>query len=233
MKEHFQKIYDDHALNYNTLVSREDYQKNLLKTLRNLCDLEDIDVVEWGAGTGRISRMLAPFARTIRAFDGSVEMLKCARKQSAELGHTNVRYEAALHHHIPLPSSCADLAIEGWSFAHLAEDLSFEAGIATVQAAIDEMNRILKPRGTMILIETLGTGRTSPDPPEDFLSNLYTFFEGSGFLRSWCRTDYRFSTVEEAVQLTDFFFGVGMLEHLDRKALILPECTGIWSKTIE
>jgi hypothetical protein len=50
-----------------------------------------------------------------------------------------------------------------------------------------------------------------------------------GFQRNWIRTDYRFTSVQEAVALTRFFFGDEMAQEvLANDSLIVPECTGIW-----
>ena len=42
--------------------------------------------------------------------------------------------------------------------------------------------------------------------------------------------DYRFGSVAEAEELTEFFFGTSLVERLiSTKPVILPECTGVWS----
>jgi hypothetical protein len=48
------------------------------------------------------------------------------------------------------------------------------------------------------------------------------------------RTDYRFESLEEAVELSTFFFGGEMGQQVQKKNWqILPECTGVWWKRVE
>jgi len=231
MREHFHHIYQDHAQRYDQLVTREDKAQQLSATLQSICPLDGLDVVEWGAGTGRVTRLLAPYARQIHAFDQAAPMLEVARERLPAPWQEKVHFAVSSHHPIPLDDDCADLAIEGWSFAHLAEELPAAEGAAAVQRAIDEMDRIVRPGGHLLLIETLGTGHTTPTPPSPTLAALYTYFEQTGFQRHHCRTDYQFETLEEAEALITFFFGAKRLDSLDREALTLPECTGIWHRS--
>ena len=57
----------------------EDYEGNILKTLNvYLCPMQGAEVVEFGAGTGRLTRLLAPQVKHIRAFDEAQAMLDVA-----------------------------------------------------------------------------------------------------------------------------------------------------------
>ena len=225
MRQHFHTIYDEHSTMYDRLVEREDFAGNLLKTLQSLLALEGLDVVEWGAGTGRVTRILAPKVRGLRAFDGSEAMLELARQRTSQWTHLD--FQVALHHEIPVEDNSADLGIEGWSFAHLTEELPEKEGLQAVQQALDEMQRVVRPGGMMVLIETLGTGTETPAPSER-LQTLYSYLKQQGFQHRWCRTDYRFSSREEAEELLGFFFGPEMLETLHGEEWTLPECTGFW-----
>ena len=69
------EIYASRAPEYERLVAREDFAGNILKALQEIRVLAELDVVELGAGTGRLTCMLAPFVRSIRAFDASDHML--------------------------------------------------------------------------------------------------------------------------------------------------------------
>ena len=229
MREHFEQIYRDHAEAYDRLAEREDHDGNLLVTLRAIARLVGREVVEFGAGTGRVTRLLAPLAARIQAFDASAEMLEVARQRTPD-DVAHVHFAVGSHDQIPLSDGVADIAIEGWSFGHLAEDLPPTEAALAVQRAIDEMDRLVRPDGVLLLVETLGTGRTFPRPPAPHLEHLYRYVEQQGFHRSWCRTDYAFESESEARHLVELFFGESMLEHLDPQTLRLPECTGIWHR---
>lgn len=219
-------IYNEAALNYERLVSREDYQGNLLKAIQAVLPLQGIDVVETGAGTGRVTRLLAPYVHSIAAFDTSAHMLQIAADSLAAGGWHNWCTGVADHRALPVQDAGAGLCISGWSICYLV-DWNRLAWKADVEKALAEMERVLKAGGMTILIETQGTGFTSPHAP-DHLVEYYRFLAECGFQSSWFRTDYRFKNPREARQSSIFFFGEEMVQKIE--GVILPECTGLWWK---
>ena len=225
----FKKIYATQGERYEQMVSREDYEGNILRALEEIRPCSDQVVVELGAGTGRLTRLLAPLARWIIACDHSSHMLAVARKSLARSGRQNWELLLADNRHLPIAGETADLAIAGWSLGHSVGwyPASWRAEITL---ALAEMRRILRPGGAIILLETLGTGRETPRPPTPGLEAFYAWLEGElGFQTTWIRTDYRFASPAEGAYLTRFFFGEELAERIRRDELtILPECTGIW-----
>lgn len=224
------EVYEAHADQYERLVRREDYQNNLLAAIETYSPLDGIDVVELGAGTGRLTRLLAPSVRSIKAFDSSAHMLEVAETSLREMRLTNWETGVADHRRVPVPDQSADLVISGWSFCYLA--VWGGAGWqSALQAGLDEINRILRPGGRILIIESLGTGTEKPRPPEH-LEGYFGWLAGAGFERGWTRTDYRFESLDEAAELSTFFFGEQMGQEVREKNwVILPECTGIWWKS--
>lgn len=223
-----QEIYNRHADQYELLVSREDYQENIIKAIRQIAPPDGRDVVELGAGTGRLTMMLAPLARTIRAFDSSRHMLDVASAKLERAGLNNWNIAVADHRDLPVADGVADIAISGWSICYMVV-WHAETWRAELERALAEMRRTLRPGGTIILLETLGTGYETPHPPDDLLP-YYAFLEQNGFAATWIRTDYQFRSPYEAVTLTRFFFGDALAEQVAEQQLtILPECTGLWS----
>jgi SAM-dependent methyltransferase len=130
---------------------------------------------------------------------------------------------------MPVRSGCTDFAIEGWAFLQIAvwhpDDWQNQLG-----RAVDEMHRIVRPGGKMILIETLGTGESTPNVIP-FHRNVYDFLEAQGRFTSFVlRTDYCFGTLEQIRQVVVPLFGQEMLERLveTEAGWVLPECTGLW-----
>ncbi len=225
----FHAIFETQADDYDLLVACEDYQKNISRTLNQLCSLEGADVVDLGAGTGRLTCLVAPQARSVLAFDIAEPMLKTAGANLERAGRRNWLTGVADHRHLPAKDGVADVIMAGWTICFLAT-WQHATWQREVGQALAEMRRVLRPAGTAIILETLGTGRETPLPPHDKLANYYAWLEREhGFSATWIRTDYRFETRAQGKDLTRFFFGDDLAEQVtgDRPA-ILPECTGIW-----
>lgn len=97
--------------------------------------------------------------------------------------------------------------------------------------AFSEIRRVLKHNGTLVIIETLGTGFQLPHPPNHLIEYYNGLESDHGFSSTWIRTDYRFPNNEKAEKSTRFFFGDELANKVKEKKLIsVLECTGIWWK---
>jgi ubiquinone/menaquinone biosynthesis C-methylase UbiE len=220
------------------MVAREDYEGHILPALRGIRPFtKETAVIELGAGTGRLTRLLAPHIGHITAIDISPHMLGVAHAKLDPWGFPkpqgSVTLAAADNRHLPIPNQTADLAIAGWSLGHFVgwyADWRDQIG-----QVLAEMKRVLRPGGTIIILETLGTGRTTPQPPHEGLAAYYNWLENEhGFAATWIRTDYRFASVAEADALTRFFFGDDLADRIGHDNMtVLPECTGIWWKEVD
>jgi ubiquinone/menaquinone biosynthesis C-methylase UbiE len=219
-------VYARHAGQYDRLVRREDFQGHLLPALQAIRSLDGLEVVELGAGTGRLTFLLAPLSRSIWALDASRHMLAHALK-SRGLRARNVHLAVADHRALPVVTASADLAIAGWSLCYLVVDRPFDWH-AQLRRGLFEMRRVLRPGGTIVVLETLGTGYETPQRV-GLLADYYGFLEQEGWHSSWIRTDYRFESLAEAEVLVRFFFGANLAAQVvERGSVILPECTGLW-----
>jgi ubiquinone/menaquinone biosynthesis C-methylase UbiE len=223
------EIYTAHAERYDELVRAEDTGGRLLPAIESVAALQDRRVIEVGAGTGRVTRLLLQAGAEVVATEPAAAMLEVAR---ARLGaQERLRLVLADASALPVSEGWADVGIAAWVFGHfrhwLPDGWQFRIG-----AALDELARATKPGGALIIIETLGTGRTEPAPPNPDLAEYYRWLEHErGFVRQEIRTDYAFASVDEAARVLGFFFG-------DEKARLVrergwstvPECTGVWSR---
>jgi len=220
-------VYARHAGQYDRLVGREDHEGHLLPALQAIRPLEGLEVVELGAGTGRLTYLLAPLVRHVWALDASRHMLAQAASRRRELQAWNVHLAVADHRALPVATAGADLAIVGWSLCYLVVDCPFDWG-AQLRRGMSEMRRVLRPGGTIVVLETLGTGNEAPRCA-GLLAEYYDFLEQVGYHSSWIRTDYRFESLAEAEALVRFFFGDDLAgQVVERGSVILPECTGLW-----
>jgi ubiquinone/menaquinone biosynthesis C-methylase UbiE len=228
--DHFRSVYADGAEDYHRLVEVEDAAGRLWQLLDTLVDWPASDVIELGAGTGRLTVPLARRCRSLRAFDAAAAMLAVARRRLDADGAHEVTLEVAEHRSLPVEDASADAVIEGWAVAHYV-DWEPDTWHDALDDAVREMRRVVRPGGTLVLIETLGTGVTEPCPPTDALVELYDRLESvHGFTRRWVRTDYEFADETTARHVVGTFFGDDMLAALDGTSL--PECTGVWTATV-
>jgi ubiquinone/menaquinone biosynthesis C-methylase UbiE len=225
----FELIFNRHAEEYHELVSAEDWQGNLPRALAEITSFEGKTVIELGAGTGRVTTILARWAGKVLAFDVSRHMLDKATSNMQSQGLTNVTVAVADNKSIPLADASADVVIEGWSFGYtVSQRQSYWRNEA--DSLISESMRLLRPGGTLIIVETLGTGFRMPAAPGSVLPVFYGYLERQlGFAASWVRTDYRFHSLTEARRLVELFFG-RMVDYdlVAERNVIVPECTGIW-----
>lgn len=224
-------VYSNKAVKYELMVSKEDYQGNIPGLLKKIRDMTGLDIVDSGAGTGRLACMLAPAVRSVQVFDTSEAMLAVCRDKLAASGLANWKVGNADHRSLPLPDQSVDMVLSGWSVVYTVvwcpEDWREQLG-----KALGEFKRILRPGGTIIILETMGTGFESPNPPGDLL-DYFQYLDESGFEKAWMRTDYRFENREEAHDLAVFFFGEEIMQKVSGESpAILPECTGVWWKKI-
>jgi ubiquinone/menaquinone biosynthesis C-methylase UbiE len=139
--------------------------------------------------------------------------------------------QAADHRRLPLRDGSADLAVSGWSVSYLAV-WSPDHGEAELDKWLAEMKRVLRQDGMIILFESLGTGNESPIRLEH-VESTYRWLDANGFQNKWIRTDYKFASIEEAVELSRFFFGDELGDRVAQNNwVILPECTGVWWRTV-
>lgn len=225
--DHFQQIYSGSETTaiYDDLVRYEDHQGNLSRLLADYLP-EGGHLLDVGAGTGRVSQLLEARAGQIASLDINLPMIKQARRYQ----HTREDSWWLLGGEIsrlPFPNGWADLTIEGWALGHWMAWLKADWQ-PYITRALDEMSRTSK--GAVILIETLGTGATTPMPPNHGLATLYEYWETKqGFRRYEVRTDYQFPDVATAVRLVGFFFGPQLAQQLaDSQSTHLPEWTGVW-----
>lgn len=233
MTDHYKNIYQNKAALYERLIAREDYRGNIFQALMDIHPLDGASVVEFGAGTGRLTRIMSVLAKFIYAFDIHRPMLLEGQRVLTETGMENWSLACADNHTMPLKTGVADIAIEGWSFGHVMRWYPDDWQVR-INQYLAEMQRLLKPDGTIILMETMGTGQREPSPPAEHLATLYRYWEeGLGFNYQWIRMDFQFESVAEADELIRFFFGDDMADRLVAgKNIIIPECTGIWWKKV-
>jgi ubiquinone/menaquinone biosynthesis C-methylase UbiE len=120
MSDQQRRIYQSEGERYEALISREDYRGNIPGAIDEIVNVDGLDILDLGAGTGRLTLLLAPRARSIRAFDASAGMLRVCRERLIASGLSNWQVDVADHRQLPVQDHSADLVVSGWSVSYLA-----------------------------------------------------------------------------------------------------------------
>jgi len=231
MADQQRKIYQSDGDSYEAFISREDYLGNIPRAIDEIINVDGLDVLDLGAGTGRLTLILAPSAKSIRAFDASEEMLRVCRERLEASGLSNWQVDVADHRQLPVDDHSADLVVSGWSVSYLSV-WNQENGDAELDKWLAEMHRVLRKNGIIILFESLGSGNEAPIRVEH-VKPTYQWLDENGFQNKWIRTDYKFESIEEAEELSRFFFGDELGDTVQKNNwVVLPECTGVWWKKV-
>lgn len=230
--DHFPEIYSTQAAAYHQMIAVEDVDQNLLKAIQAVTSLEGKRALDLGTGTGRIPILLHDHSVEVVAMDLHRDMLRENAVQRQTQGGKWGMFQGDMRF-LPLAKTQFDIVFAGWAIGHFGSWYP-DAWKEEINRVVQEMHRQCKVGGTVMIMETLSTGATSPAPPTPRLAEYYAMLENEwGFERQAIQTDYLFESVEQAVAYTEFFFGEAMsaLIHENQWAR-LPEWTGVWSKKV-
>ncbi len=122
----------------NPVADEAAYQKKLEVTRTYF--RPDMEVLEFGCGTGSTAIYHSPAVNHIRAIDISSKMIEIAQEKADKADVTNVTFEQSTIEELDVPDQSLD-AVLGLSILHLLEDR---------EAAISKVYRMLKPGGVFV-----------------------------------------------------------------------------------
>ena len=114
------------------------YQKKLEVTREYLTP--DMEVLEFGCGTGSTAIAHAPYVKHIQAIDISPKMIEIAKSKGEAQGVENVTFERSTLDEVKVPDRTLD-AVLGLNILHLVDDKA---------AAINRVFRLIKPGGVFV-----------------------------------------------------------------------------------
>ena len=230
---HFKRIYTSQAEAYHRMIAVEDADNLLLPAIRSIIPLENARVLDVGTGTGRFPLLLHGHAAQVIGLDLHEHML---RENTVQRRKINGRWYLVLGdlRNLPFLPARFDLVIAGWAMGHFCGWYP-DRWKQEIDSGLDAMCEMCASGGAILICETLSTGSLTPAPPTESLAAYYQHLETKhGFKRQEIRTDYLFSSVEEAVRLTEFFFGTDLSMTIrNNNWSRLPEWTGLWHKTLD
>ena len=172
-------VYQTKPEDYDRLINAEDAQNTLRDYLLDTIDFQDKVCADIGAGTGRLSRWVAPYAKFIPLSDAAEPMLMVAQETLGQLGFSKkITVTTADARELPLDDQQVDLAMAGWVYGHFRYWM-FDGWEDVLNQALAEMARVTKPGGDLIIIETMGTGVEHPQSSP--LDVYYDHLKSHGF----------------------------------------------------
>lgn len=134
------RFWDRHAEGYakRPVADEASYEKKLAKTREYL--RPEMEVLEFGCGTGSTAIAHAPYVKHIWATDISPEMIAIAKRKAAAANVENVTFEAVTIEDQAVADGSQDVVM-GHSILHLLEDKD---------AVIADACRMLKPGGVFV-----------------------------------------------------------------------------------
>ena len=134
------RFWDKVAARYSRrpIADEATYRKKLEKSQSYF--RPDMELLEFGCGTGGTAIIHAPYVKHIRAIDISPKMIEIARNKTAAARVANVAFEVQTIENFDAPDGSFD-AILGLSIMHLVKDRD---------AVLRKVFRLLKPGGVFI-----------------------------------------------------------------------------------
>ena len=230
--DHFQNIYAGKASEYHRMIDVEDADGNLLHTLKQITTWQHKTVIDMGSGTGRFPLLLQREQCRFICLDLFYAMLAESKHRRDEQEGDWSLLQGDMRS-LPLAAECGDLAIAGWAMGHSCAWYG-DGWQAQIGRMLKEMQRVTRPGGFNIICETMSTGSLVPRPPAEALAEYYHWLEEEhGFSAEVIQTDYRFDTIDQAVEYTGFFFGADLAAQIRANNWTrLPEWTGIWYRRV-
>jgi ubiquinone/menaquinone biosynthesis C-methylase UbiE len=229
---HYETIYHSQAGAYQRMIAAEDVDGNLITAIQRVCDPRGKRLLDLGCGTGRLPGLL----QSMTAYQVGIDLHRAMLEENAAIRNDSGGDWSLVQgdmRWLPFAANTFDILTAGWAIGHMRTWFS-QTWKAEIGQVLDEMHRATCPGGALIILETLGTGATTPAPPTPELAQYYLWLEKSWhFKRIEIQTDYQYPSVEAAIEATEFFYGSQLSKIIERNNWArIPEWTGMWWKTL-
>ena len=172
---------------YEQLVEGEPLHPGLFREL----PLDGAEVLEVGAGTGRLTLPCASRARLVHAVEPATPMRRLLQAKLEARGYSNVVLHSAWADALPLPDGAVDLTVSASAFG--------ASQLHGGEAGLRELRRVTRPGGQIAILW--------PDDPRWFLDRGFQYHAFGGSM------ELRFRDIGTAERCAEIFWP-GVLTHL-------------------
>lgn len=137
--------YFNHIASDWEAIRHQYFKDDIRPWIQSLVDFSDKTVVDLGAGSGFISLAIAPLAKQVIAIDQSEKMLAEIEMAARHQHLTSIQTLQSRLEKIPLKEASVDVVIMSMALHHIEDPMQL----------IEEMHRILKPDGMVILSDVM------------------------------------------------------------------------------
>ncbi|MDU4696489.1 MAG: class I SAM-dependent methyltransferase [Paenibacillus sp.] len=112
------EFYLNQADAYEFMISKQPELAGIVNEVR---PYKNLDVLDLGAGSGKLSSFIAKEAKSLICTDQSSSMLQLLNDKLKQQGLPQLWSTIeADHRNLPIPDSTIDLVVSGWSICYLA-----------------------------------------------------------------------------------------------------------------
>ncbi|MDO8507907.1 MAG: class I SAM-dependent methyltransferase [bacterium] len=196
------KSYYEEAGIYRLFSAREDAPGKIFETL--LSEMKGKTLLDLGCGSGKYTKLFAPYAPKIVALDASKDQLSLAEKDTD--GYDNIDFVHTQAEDMKLPSKSIDVALASWVLGTVEDEKRRKDILCNIE-------RTLKPRGKIFLVENDTGGefeqiRGRTNDPLERTKKYNEWLVKNGFREySHFTTFFEFKDLDEARKVIGFIWG--------------------------
>ncbi len=136
--------FDSEAMTWDKEPGRVKLADDVAKTISEMISLSpDMDVMDFGCGTGLLTLQIQPFVRSITGIDSSPGMLNVLDMKIKKQDITNVKTHLADITQGELPSGEYDLVVSSMTFHHIKD----------ISLLLNAMAGVSRPSGQIAIID--------------------------------------------------------------------------------
>ena len=155
--EKIQKSFSVQAENFENKNMNFSKQEYLDYTIKSIGASKIDHVLEVAAGTCACGRSIASGVASVTCIDATPAMLEIGKKAAKENQITNISFVEGLAEKLPFEDNSFDIVMTRLTFHHFAE----------MKKPFEEMDRVLKPDGKLVIIDMEATEETLREIEDD------------------------------------------------------------------